>query len=124
MVSIHAASLAMLVVETPCAGDNGNSEAGLNVGVRVLDVTFFLDLSMIIRSSKSNSYHNCILKVQSYSQQLFLALKLLKKCNLLHADIKPDNVLVSENKAVLKLCDFGSASHIADQEITPYLVSR
>ena len=33
--------------------------------------------------------------VRSYSQQLFMALKLLKKCSLLHADIKPDNVLVS-----------------------------
>ena len=24
----------------------------------------------------------------------------------------------------MKLCDFGSAAHIADSEITPYLVSR
>uniref|UniRef100_A0A4X1SPC2 Protein kinase domain-containing protein n=1 Tax=Sus scrofa TaxID=9823 RepID=A0A4X1SPC2_PIG len=31
--------------------------------------------------------------VRSYSQQLFLALKLLKRCNILHADIKPDNIL-------------------------------
>ena len=35
--------------------------------------------------------------VRSYSQQLFMALKLLKKCSLLHADIKPDNVLVSKH---------------------------
>lgn len=33
--------------------------------------------------------------VRSYSQQLLLALKLLKKANILHADIKPDNILVS-----------------------------
>lgn len=39
-------------------------------------------------------------------------------------DIKPDNILVNETKLMLKLCDFGSASHISDNEITPYLVSR
>lgn len=62
--------------------------------------------------------------VRSYTQQLFLALKLLKKTGILHGDIKPDNILVNENNLVLKLCDFGSASHISDNEITPYLVSR
>ncbi|GJQ79602.1 hypothetical protein Trydic_g16444 [Trypoxylus dichotomus] len=62
--------------------------------------------------------------VRSYTQQLLLALKLLKKTGILHADIKPDNILVNESKLVLKLCDFGSASYISDNEITPYLVSR
>jgi serine/threonine-protein kinase PRP4 len=62
--------------------------------------------------------------VRSYGQQLFLALRLLKKCNILHADIKPDNILVNESKMTLKLCDFGSASLSTENEITPYLVSR
>ncbi|ELT96857.1 hypothetical protein CAPTEDRAFT_157727 [Capitella teleta] len=62
--------------------------------------------------------------VRSYTQQLLLALKLMKKCNILHADIKPDNILVNDSKLMLKLCDFGSASHVSDNEITPYLVSR
>ena len=31
---------------------------------------------------------------------------------------------VSSNKLVIKLCDFGSASLVSDNEITPYLVSR
>ncbi|CAK9251068.1 unnamed protein product, partial [Sphagnum jensenii] len=62
--------------------------------------------------------------VRSYSHQLFMALKLLKKCSILHADIKPDNILVNENKLVLKLCDFGSASYANENDITPYLVSR
>ena len=31
---------------------------------------------------------------------------------------------MSESKLVLKLCDFGSASTTAENDITPYLVSR
>lgn len=43
---------------------------------------------------------------------------------LLLSDIKPDNILVNESKAMLKLCDFGSASSIKDNQLTPYLASR
>lgn len=32
--------------------------------------------------------------VRAYAHQLFLALSLLKKSNIMHADIKPDNILV------------------------------
>ena len=49
--------------------------------------------------------------VRSYCQQLLLALKLMKRAGILHADIKPDNILVSHirvqwNLSVLdwKLC--------------------
>jgi len=62
--------------------------------------------------------------VRVYAKQLFLALNLLKKCNIMHADIKPDNILVNEQKTVLKLCDLGSASDASESDITPYLVSR
>ncbi|KAJ1309340.1 hypothetical protein OPQ81_006119 [Rhizoctonia solani] len=62
--------------------------------------------------------------VRAYAHQLFLALSLLKKANIMHADIKPDNILVSENKTVVKLCDLGSASDVSENDITPYLVSR
>lgn len=62
--------------------------------------------------------------VRIYAQQLFLSLSLLKKCNILHADIKPDNILVSESKNTLKMCDLGSASDASENDITPYLVSR
>lgn len=33
--------------------------------------------------------------VRAYAHQLFLALSLLRKTNIMHADIKPDNILVS-----------------------------
>ncbi|EIN07895.1 kinase-like protein [Punctularia strigosozonata HHB-11173 SS5] len=62
--------------------------------------------------------------VRAYAHQLFLALSLLKKCNIMHADIKPDNILVNDAKTLLKLCDLGSASDVSENEITPYLVSR
>lgn len=65
-----------------------------------------------------------ITAIRSYAQQLLLALKLIKKAEILHADIKPDNILVNENKTLLKLSDFGSASTFEDNEITEYLVSR
>ncbi len=33
--------------------------------------------------------------VRSYAHQLLSALRLLKRCNIIHCDIKPDNILVS-----------------------------
>lgn len=62
--------------------------------------------------------------VRSYAQQMFLGLSLLRKCNILHADLKPDNVLVNEARNMLKICDLGSASDASENDITPYLVSR
>lgn len=62
--------------------------------------------------------------IRAYAQQMFLGLSLLRKCNILHADLKPDNLLVNEQRSVLKICDLGSASSVSDNEITPYLVSR
>lgn len=66
--------------------------------------------------------------VRVYGHQLFLALSLLRKCNVLHADIKPDNILINESRSNLKLCDLGSAADVSLENtaaaITPYLVSR
>lgn len=63
--------------------------------------------------------------VRSYAQQMFIALSLLRKCNIVHADIKPDNMLVNENRTVLKICDLGSAADILECEVPAgLLVSR
>lgn len=62
--------------------------------------------------------------VRAYAQQMFLGLSLMRKCNVLHADLKPDNILVNDTRNMLKICDLGSASDASDNEITPYLVSR
>lgn len=62
--------------------------------------------------------------MRTYAKQLFIALKHLRNCGVLHCDIKPDNMLVNEAKNVLKLCDFGNAMFAGKNEVTPYLVSR
>eukprot|EP00049_Salpingoeca_infusionum_P004827 m.84271 g.84271 ORF g.84271 m.84271 type:complete len:697 (-) comp12743_c0_seq2:650-2740(-) len=69
--------------------------------------------------------HGLSLKaVQSYSHQLLLSLRLMKKCKVIHADIKPDNMVVNDSKNVLKVCDLGSAMLTSEVEVTPMLVSR
>ncbi|KAF4553776.1 Protein kinase domain-containing protein 39 [Elsinoe fawcettii] len=62
--------------------------------------------------------------VRAYAQQIFLGLSLMKKCDIIHADLKPDNVLVNENRAQLKIADLGSAFDAKDSEVTDTLVSR
>jgi len=62
--------------------------------------------------------------VRTYARQLFTALKYMEKLNMVHADLKPDNIVVNDKYNLLKVCDFGSACNGDDNEITPYLVSR
>ena len=64
--------------------------------------------------------------IRSYAKQLLVALQHLAHHRVVHADIKPDNILVSANFQSVKLCDFGSAFFETDpdNDPTPYLVSR
>ncbi|GJQ13515.1 hypothetical protein GpartN1_g5306.t1 [Galdieria partita] len=62
--------------------------------------------------------------VQLYTRQLLNAIYVLYKSKIIHADLKPDNILVNEEKNMVKICDFGSACFMDECDITPYLVSR
>ena len=64
--------------------------------------------------------------VRSYARQLLCALAHLERHRVVHADLKPDNILVSANFSTVKLADFGSAFFETDfdNDPTPYLVSR
>ncbi|CAB3234991.1 unnamed protein product [Arctia plantaginis] len=89
----------------------------------ILLESLHMDLRSVIK--KYGKHHGINMKALiSYSRQLLLALRLLRRLGIIHADIKPDNILVNEKKNVLKLCDFGSAGKIDESEPTPYLVSR
>lgn len=47
--------------------------------------------------------------VQNYAKNIFLALRALRKIDVVHSDLKPDNLLMSLDKLSVKLSDFGSA---------------
>ena len=84
----------------------------LNINLREVLKKFGRDVGINLRA------------VRAYAQQMFIGLSLMRKCNILHADLKPDNILVNESRNMLKICDLGSASDASENEITPYLVSR
>ncbi|CEJ81768.1 Putative Serine threonine-protein kinase prp4 [[Torrubiella] hemipterigena] len=92
----------------------------------------FENLSMNLREVLRKFGNNVGINLsatRTYAYQIFVALAHMQKCSIIHADLKPDNILVNETRNVLKICDLGTAIDRSDaatahNNITPYLVSR
>jgi glycogen synthase kinase 3 beta len=66
-----------------------------------------------------------ILEVKLYIYQLFRSLAYIHSQGICHRDIKPQNLLLDPSTGVLKLCDFGSAKILIENEPNvSYICSR
>uniref|UniRef100_A0A8C7J7I1 Cyclin dependent kinase like 3 n=1 Tax=Oncorhynchus kisutch TaxID=8019 RepID=A0A8C7J7I1_ONCKI len=64
-------------------------------------------------------------RLRKYMFQILRAMDYLHTSNIIHRDVKPENVLVS-NSGVVKLCDFGFARTLAPtgEPLTDYVATR
>uniref|UniRef100_I3JYD9 non-specific serine/threonine protein kinase n=1 Tax=Oreochromis niloticus TaxID=8128 RepID=I3JYD9_ORENI len=86
-------------------------------------------LSVILaRLSSENAEDPLPLKIiRPILQQVATALKKLKSLGLIHADLKPENIMLvdpSRQPYRVKVIDFGSASHVSKAVCSTYLQSR
>jgi len=66
-----------------------------------------------------------LIYIKLYMYQLFRALAYIHSLGVCHRDIKPQNLLLDPDTAVLKLCDFGSAKILVGGEPNvAYICSR
>ena len=66
-----------------------------------------------------------ILEIKIYIYQLFRSLAYIHSQGICHRDIKPQNLLLDPASGVLKLCDFGSAKILVENEPNvSYICSR
>ena len=71
------------------------------------------DLDYVIKSGQEITDDH----VQYFSSQLLTGISYLHKCNVVHRDLKPGNILVDRN-CRLKICDFGLARSCVKQSDT------
>ncbi|TSQ92654.1 Homeodomain-interacting protein kinase 3 [Bagarius yarrelli] len=77
---------------------------------------------------KQNKFSPLPLKViRAVLQQVATALRKLKSLGLIHADLKPENIMLVDPRRQpyrVKVIDFGSASHVSKAVCSTYLQSR
>jgi glycogen synthase kinase 3 beta len=79
----------------------------------------------VIKSYSKVKQYVPSLIVKLYTYQLFRGLSYLHSLGICHRDIKPQNLLVSTDTHVLKICDFGSAKRLTPGEPNvAYICSR
>ncbi|OMJ93562.1 hypothetical protein SteCoe_3395 [Stentor coeruleus] len=101
--------------------------------VRMVDYFVFRNHLIIIFELLSLNIYELIKKngmrgfslslIRSFTKQMLEALCIMEKGNIIHCDMKPENVLLASDRGIIKVIDFGSAC-FEDATIYTYIQSR
>ena len=79
----------------------------------------------VIQGYVNNRVYVPLFLVKLYTYQIFRALEYIHELGICHRDVKPHNILVDSKRGIVKLCDFGSAKMLhEDEESVSYICSR
>ncbi|KRW98590.1 Protein kinase-like domain [Pseudocohnilembus persalinus] len=102
-------------------GENNKDEVYLMLVMEFVPDT----LSRVIRAYRKQKVQMDHILIKCYAYQMFRGLLYLQSVGVCHRDIKPQNILVDEEKKTLKICDFGSAKKLIKGEPNvAYICSR
>ena len=81
---------------------------------RVILITDFLGISLYeyqkLKYQQSHKQMYSAIQIKLIAKQVFQALKFMKNKGVIHCDVKPDNILFTDDKfRNIKLIDFGSS---------------
>ncbi|XP_048476525.1 glycogen synthase kinase-3 alpha-like [Rhincodon typus] len=110
----------------------GNGSFGVVYQARLVDTGELVAIKKVLQDKRFKARHFSKAKqpipmiyVKVYIFQLFRSLAYIHSQGVCHRDIKPQNLLVDPETAVLKLCDFGSAKQLVRGEPNvSYICSR
>lgn len=101
--------------------DQASNDVFLNIVMEYLPMTF----SEFAIHYRNRRLYPPILFVKLFAFQMFCGLNYIHSLDITHRDIKPQNILVDVENGILKICDFGSAKIISENEQSvSYIASR
>ncbi|XP_022664387.1 cyclin-dependent kinase 12-like isoform X2 [Varroa destructor] len=99
----------------------GKPEMSINLVMEYVSDT----LSAIVSRSRKQSEDINHFLIQLYLYQLLRGTAYMHSKKIAHRDIKPQNILIENKTALLKICDFGSAKRLTEGEPNvAYICSR